>query len=266
MKRISALTILLAALAFPAAAQEYADGIYRGFYYDGGIEQIAIQFELKDGRFDSLVYRGVKYKDGDYMSEDASDAQKAILRQYRQLADYLIGKDVSAIDDLYSPYDIVEDLDAVTTATMKSGKLISALWDGLNRHPYKIVDTTKLPEAEPYADGVYRGSYAEDGGEQVALEFTLQNNAFTELHYTTLQYKGEDYLADENEAAAQIGCQFDQLLDHLVGKPVSSVSDLYLPGQIADDTDVSSGATLRAPKVISAIWDALGRHAYTIIR
>ena len=119
MKRISALTILFAALAFPAAAQEYADGIYRGFYYDGGIEQIAIQFELKDGRFDSLVYRGVKYKDGDYMSEDASDAQKAILRQYRQLADYLIGKDVSAIDDLYSPYDIVEDLDAVTTATMK---------------------------------------------------------------------------------------------------------------------------------------------------
>lgn len=72
MKRISALTILLAALAFPAAAQEYADGIYRGFYYDGGIEQIAIQFELKDGRFDSLVYRGVKYKDGDYMSEDSS--------------------------------------------------------------------------------------------------------------------------------------------------------------------------------------------------
>ena len=122
MKRIATLMILLIALALPAAAQEYADGIYRGFYYDGGIEQIAIQFELKDGKFDSLVYRGVKYKDGDYMSEDASDAQKAILRQYRQLADYLVGKGVSAIDDLYSPYDIVEDLDAVTTATMKAGK------------------------------------------------------------------------------------------------------------------------------------------------
>ena len=147
MKRIATLMILLIALALPAAAQEYADGIYRGFYYDGGIEQIAIQFELKDGKFDSLVYRGVKYKDGDYMSEAASDAQKAILRQYRQLADYLVGKGVSAIDDLYSPYDIVEDLDAVTTATMKAGKLVSALWDGLNRHPYKIVDTTKLPEA-----------------------------------------------------------------------------------------------------------------------
>ena len=65
MKRIATLMILLIAMALPAAAQEYADGIYRGFYYDGGIEQIAIQFELKDGKFDSLVYRGVKYKDGD---------------------------------------------------------------------------------------------------------------------------------------------------------------------------------------------------------
>ena len=266
MKRSLALLALLLASAFPAFAENYPDGIYRGFYYDGGIEQIAIQFELKNEVFISLIYRGVKYKDGDYMSEDASDAQKAILHQYRQLSDYLIGKNVSAIDDLYSPYDIVEDLDAVTTATMKSGKLISALWDGLNRHPYKIVDTTKLPEAEPYQDGVYRGSYMEDGGEQVALEFTLSDNRFTEIHYTTLQYKNEDYLAPDSDAAAKVCGQFDQLLEHLVGKTVSSVSDLYLPGQIADDTDVSSGATLRAPKVISAIWDALGRRAYVIIK
>ena len=267
MKRSLALLALLLVSAFPAFAENYPDGIYRGFYYDGGIEQIAIQFELKDDVFTSLIYRGVKYKDGDYMSEDASDAQKAILHQYRQLSDYLIGKNVSAIDDLYSPYDIVEDLDAVTTATMKAGKLISALWDGLNRHPYKIVDTTKLPEAEPYPDGVYRGSYMEDGGEQVALEFTLNDNRFTEIHYTTLQYKSEDYLLSDAETAqGKISAQFGQLLDYLVGKDVSSVNQLYLPGQIASDTDVSTGATLRAPKVISAIWDALGRHAYTIIK
>lgn len=267
MKRSLALLALLIALVCPALAQDYPDGIYRGFYYDGGIEQIAIQFELKDDVFTSLIYRGVKYKDGDYMSEDASDAQKAILHQYRQLSDYLIGKNVSAIDDLYSPYDIVEDLDAVTTATMKAGKLISALWDGLNRHPYKIVDTTKLPEAEPYPDGVYRGSYMEDGGEQVALEFTLKDNHFTEINYLTLQYKDEDYLSsDAATAQGKICTQFKQLLDYLVGKDVSSVNRLYLPGQIASDTDVSTGATLRAPKVISAIWDALGRHAYTIIK
>jgi len=267
MKRLLALIAPLLAFVCPSLAQDYPDGIYRGFYYDGGIEQIAIQFELKDGIFTSLIYRGVKYKDGDYMNEDASDAQKAILHQYRQLAEYLVGKDISAIDDLYSPYDIVEDLDAVTTATMKAGKLISALWDGLNRHPYKIVDTTKLPEAESYSDGVYRGSYMEDGGEQVALEFTLKDNHFTEINYLTLQYKDEDYLSsDAATAQGKICTQFKQLLDYLVGKDVSSVNRLYLPGQIASDPECSPGPTLRAPKVISAIWDALGRHAYTIIK
>lgn len=267
MKRILATLVMFAALFGAASAQEstYADGIYRGFYYDGGIEQIAIQFELKDGAFASIVYRGVKYKDGDYMSEDASDAQKATLRQYRQLADYLIGKDVSAISDLYAPYNFVEDLDAVTSATMQSSKLISALWDGINRRPYKLVDTTKLPEATPYADGTYRGFYMEDGGEQVALEFTIRDNCFTEIYYRTLQYAGRDYLAeDADEAAQQIAFQFGELIGYLVGRPVSAVNDLYRPGEIALDVDAGSGATLRAPKVISAIWDGLGRRAYRI--
>ena len=259
------LLALLCALAAAGLAQSYADGVYRGFYYDGGIEQIAIQFELRDGVFKSIIYRGVKYKDGDYMSEDASDAQKATLRQYRQLADYLVGKGVDAIDDLYTPYEIVDDVDAVTTATMQSSKLISALWDALNRHPYKLVDTTKLPAAEPYADGTYRGAYMEDGGEQVALEFTIRDTCFTEIRYRTLSYKNEDYLReDAPEAIRAVAGQFRQLIAYLVGKPVSSVNDLYLPGDIAEDTDVSSAATLRAPKVISAVWDALGRHAYRI--
>ncbi|MBE5798688.1 MAG: hypothetical protein E7321_01895 [Clostridiales bacterium] len=266
-RALLALAAMLIVLSHGAAAQEmpYADGIYRGFYYDGGIEQIAIQFELRDGVFDSIVYRGVKYKDGDYMIEDASDAQKATLRQYEQLADYLIGKGVEAIDDLYSPYDIVDDVDAVTTATMQSSKLISALWDGLNRHPYKLVDTTKLPMAETYADGMYRGAYMEGGGEEVVLEFAIKDNHFLEIAYRTLQYKGEDYLAGDASAHARdIASQFQALIDYLVGKPIASVNDLYRPGEIAPDVDVFTGATLRAPKVISAVWDALGRHAYRL--
>lgn len=252
-------------LAGTALAQTYPDGIYRGFYYDGGIEQIAIQFEIREGKFDSIVYRGVKYKDGDYMIEDASDAQKATLRQYQQLADYLIGKGVEAIDDLYSPYNIVDDVDAVTTATMQSSKLISALWDGLNRHPYKLVDTTKLPAPETYADGMYRGTYMEGGGEEVVLEFAIKGDVFLEAQYRTLQYKGEDYLSEEASApAGLIAGQFEALIAYLVGKPVSSVNDLYLPGEIVPDVDGFTGASLRAPKVVSAIWDALGRHAYRI--
>jgi len=269
LKRWMAALLTLAALFAAAAAvahqETYADGIYRGFYYDGGIEQIAIQFEIRNGVFDSIVYRGVKYKDGDYMIEDASDAQKATLRQYQQLADYLIGKGVEAIDDLYQPYDIVDDVDAVSTATMQSSKLISALWDGLNRHPYKLVDTTKLPLAEPYADGTYRGSYMEDGGEEVVVEFAIEDGLFREIAYRTLQYKDDDYLAaNVNKYVLDIKGQFQALIDYLVGKPIASVNDLYRPGDIAPDTDVLSAATVRAPKVISAIWDALGRHAYRL--
>ncbi len=38
----------------------------------------------------------------------------------------------------------------------------------------------------------------------------------------------------------------------------------YLPGEMTPDQDGFSGATIRAPKVISAIWDGLGRHAYRL--
>lgn len=262
-KMLAALLALMLFVPCALAQQEYPDGIYRGFYYDGGIEQIAIQFEIRDGVFDSIVYRGVKYKDGDYMIEDASDAQKASLRQYQQLADYLVGKGVEAIDDLYSPYAIVEDVDAVTTATMQSSKLISALWDGLNRRPYKLVDTTKLPAPESYADGIYRGTYMEDGGEEVALEFVIWEGRFANVSYRMLQYKGRDYLSEEaSEAEKQIAAQFEALIGYLVDKPIAAVSDLYRPGEIVPDVDGFSGATIRAPKVISAIWDGLGRHAY----
>ena len=268
MKRLMVWLMMLALLlggTALAAQTEWPDGIYRGFYYDGGIEQIALQFELKDGLFDSIVYRSVRYKDGNYLSEDASDAQKATVRQYEQLAQYLLGKGIDAIGDLYFPYDIVEDVDAVTTATMQSSKLISALWDGLNRRPFKLLDTSKLPAAPDFADGVYRGSYMEGGAEEVALEFEIQSGCFVSVQYRALQYKNVDYLADDaSEPVRTVADQFEQLIAYLEGKPVSAVNELYLPGNMVQDADVFSGATIRAPKVISAIWDGLNRHAYSL--
>ena len=56
----------------------------------------------------------------------------------------------------------------------------------------------------------------------------------------------------------------EALIESLVGQPVSAVNTRYRPGDIAPDVDAGTGATLRAPKVISAIWDGLGRRAYRI--
>ena len=103
------------------------------------------------------------------------------------------------------------------------------------------------------------------GGEQVALEFTIRDNRFTEIAYRTLQYRGEDYLAqDAGEPVRSIAGQFQALIAYLVGKDIAGVNDLYRPGEIVPDVDGFSGATIRAPKVISAIWDGLGRHAYRL--
>lgn len=260
MKKVFCLLLSVLLLTVTSlAAEETPDGVYRGFYYDGGIEQLSIQFEMRDGLFRSIVFRGVRYNDGDYMSRNASDAQKAILSQYEQLADHLIGKDLSAVDDLYTPYNFVDDVDSVTTATIQSSKLISAIWDGLNRHPYKLIDTTKLQEAAPYADGSYRGQYTEENTEQVGIDFTLKGNCFTEIHFTSLEYENMNYLFDN-----LVGSQYRELIEYLVEKPVSAVNDLYRPDTIASDIDGYTAATVCAPKVISAIWDALGHHAYKL--
>ena len=118
----------------------------------------------------------------------------------------------------------------------------------------------------------------DDAGKITAVSFDIAQNkvGFDATGALTGELTGEHPTKKElgdgygMKAASGIGKewfeQVEALEDWCVGKTVSSVSDLYLPGQIADDTDVSTGATLRAPKVISAIWDALGRRAYVIIK
>ena len=105
----------------------------------------------------------------------------------------------------------------------------------------------------------------EDGTEEVAVEFTLKDGVFTQLGYRTLQYKGVNYLSEEaGSGVKQIASGFEALLAYLEGKPVSAVNDLYQPAAIVGDADAFAGATVRTPKVISAIWDALNRHVYRV--
>lgn len=117
---------------------DYENGTYRGSYIDGDVNQISIEFVLKDQKFESIKYRALSYKGENYLDEAATGVIKAVRDQYQQAADALIGKSVSDINILYKPADVVKDVDTVTGATLRTGKLISALWDGLNRHPYKL--------------------------------------------------------------------------------------------------------------------------------
>lgn len=117
---------------------DYEDGTYRGSYVDGDVNQISIEFVLKDQKFESIKYRALAYKGTDYLDEAATGVIKAVKDQYDQAANALVGKSVSDINILYNPTDVAQDVDTVTAATLRTGKLISALWDGLNRHPYKL--------------------------------------------------------------------------------------------------------------------------------
>lgn len=114
------------------------NGTYRGSYVDGDINQISIEFVIKDNKFESIKYRALAYKGENYLDDNATGVLKAVKDQFQQAADYLVGKNISAIKDLYKPESMVKDVDTVTGATLRSSKLISAIWDGINRHPYKL--------------------------------------------------------------------------------------------------------------------------------
>ena len=267
MKRwlLAALMMLLFCSAALGEGVLYRDGVYRGFYYQDGREQVAVQFEIKGGLFKSVVLRSLTNRWGNLLDEDADKNQKEKLAHFNVLCDYLEGKEIDSINDLYYPDEILLSAGYMPNANVPYEKLLSAMWDGLNRRPFKLVNTSKLPEALPYPDGIYMGRYSDADGEQVVLLFAVAGNRIKEIHYEKLEYKGIDYMASgAGEDVKKIARQFEQLIEYLVGKDLSAVNDLYQPGNIAQDTDVSSAATLRAPKVISAIWEGLNKNAYTI--
>lgn len=117
---------------------DYENGTYRGSYVDSDVNQLSIEFVIKDNKFESIKYRALTYKGENYLDEAATGVLKSVREQYQQAADSLIGKGIDTISTLYKPGDVVSDVDTVTGATLRTGKLISALWDGLNRHPYKL--------------------------------------------------------------------------------------------------------------------------------
>ena len=76
------------------------------------------------------------FKGSNYLkSEDKNEI--ALTGQNQALLDYLSGKKLSDVYALYSPGEIVQDVDGFAGATIRSSKVISAINDALVRGVYK---------------------------------------------------------------------------------------------------------------------------------
>ncbi len=127
----------------------YQDGRYRGTYQDRGDEQVGIQFHLEDNVITDISFRMLYYAGNDYLDPENEENEwpvedlEVLEEQYNDLIEYLIGKEITEIGDLYTPELAAADadgtgeiLDTWTGATLRGNKLISAIRDGLNRGIY----------------------------------------------------------------------------------------------------------------------------------
>ncbi len=114
----------------------YDDGRYRGIYEDRGVQQVSIQFHLEDNVLKDLSYRHLYHGGNDYLQIEEGHELYPVVMQHQQILDYLEGKPLEAIFDLYTPGAFIEDVDTFTGATIRANKVLSAIRDGLNRGIY----------------------------------------------------------------------------------------------------------------------------------
>lgn len=257
---VMVLALLIPTLGF--AQRTYDNGTYRGTFQDGGVQQISIQFDLEDGLFKNLSFRHLYYKDVDYRKIDEDHPQYPVVEQHKQILEYLEGKPVSSMYDLFDVNGVVDDIDTYTAATIRGSKVISAIQDALNRGLYVPMGgyNKGLGQLE---DGRYRGLFSDGGDQQVSIQFHLENNIIKDLSYRHLYYKGVDFRTiDENHEYWPVKLQHDQILSHLDGESVQAIFDLH-DTSFVDDVDGFTGASIRGNKVLSAIVDGLNRGTYT---
>jgi len=115
-----------------------------------------------------------------------------------------------------------------------------------------------------YPNGTYRGIFEDGGDQQVSIQFSVENGNLQDIRFRHLYYGGTDYgELEEGDALYGIYEQHLQVAEYFEGKPVSSITDLYEPGDFVDDVDAATGATLRGNKILSAMVDGLNRGLYS---
>jgi len=143
VRAILIMSIFLSILVISCKSQnavtesnKYENGTYRGIYADKDSIEVNVQFTLKDGIVTSASFRHLKHDDFNLKSD--KEPNKSIVQQYHEILNYLVGKNLEKhLRDLYKPADIVETkVDGVSSATIRSSKIISAIKDALNRGVY----------------------------------------------------------------------------------------------------------------------------------
>ena len=121
-----------------------------------------------------------------------------------------------------------------------------------------------VPKVTTYDNGSYRGTFGDQGVQEVGVQFTVENNTLKSLKFKSLVHKDIDYLTlKEGDAQYPILLQNQQVLKYLEGKPVEAIYDLYKPASFVADLDGFTGATVKASKILSAIQDSLNRGVYS---
>lgn len=239
----------------------YDDGTYRGIYSDAGEMQVSIQFKLENNTVSDVRFRHLAYSGTDFRKLEEADALYGITQQHEQIIEYLEGKPLESIFDLYTPGDFIEDVDTFTGATIRGNKVFSAMKDALNRGIYQPANGYNT--ALNASDGRYRGTYEDSGEQQVSIQFNIENGNLTDIRFRHLAYGGMAYgEMEEGDPFYGILQQYEQAAEYLEGKPVETIFELHTPGAFIEDVDTFSGATLRGNKMFSAMMDGLNRGIY----
>lgn len=131
---LAVLAVVVAACAgVPASSgTSYENGTYRGVYGEAD-NQVTIELTLQNNVVSKIGFRNLAYQGTNYRTSTDENV-RALAAQYQSLISHLVGKDIRAsLADLYKPGQIV---DAASGATLRSGKIISAIRDALNRGVY----------------------------------------------------------------------------------------------------------------------------------
>ena len=210
-------------------------GVTAAFFYENGIEQIAVEFELKDQAFVLLQIRSIRDEQGVPCNE-TSRAYQTVSR----CLEYLKNRPISALTEL-------DDVVARMTFgdSIMCCKLRCAIFGGLSRAPFQSDNASHFFESLSAGDGTYRGHYYDNGIEKLSVQFEVEDGR---LHNISLRRKQDNMEENVQIEAYEGACLL------LEGKPVNVVNSLYS----------LSDASFEAGELTYAIADALTRGPYKL--